>query len=439
MNSITIQGLLRNRRDIVQLLIFISTTVLLIIQVRSSINAQSSSLNDLPTYDDADYLVRFNELTGSFKSDDVAGATKTQTFRLLYNSGGSSVFKTSPMPIFNVAQKIFYFSRHFGTTTDFEFMANSLQLENVTYVDSNSHFGFLSEKNVYKSILDNGYVEELCSSFDAIFISDSLADGWAFIMNRDIKCKNIVFVITNRFDVGVRDHEKEQFAEDFNFAINRNDEYRAKVVVNNPFELQHCKGKNVRIPEDYRLIRPLGNTNIPAKGAILGNVACMLLGTMRQDLELMFGLVRDNTGIECAKFDFHYGGPRTLSQQNSIVVHLPYQVSVMKMWENLVHGVLYAIPSPRFYVEICDKYNCDGAFFVRNAINLLGENWFKYSEFYLPGWERCFVQFDSWSELSEILVKKGYLENVNFCRNKMMDLRTQELQAWKSLLLELQA
>lgn len=440
--SLIISGgrLLKNRLFIVQLFISISATVLLIIQVRSSYNALLAiSLSGLPMFDYEYYLVRFKELTSPFESSYEASNTEKQAFTIPLDPSDRHVNKISPKPIFNVAQKIFYFSRHYGTTTDFQFMANALQLENVTCLNPKSYFEFFSDRNTYKSILDSGYVEQICSSYDAIFISDSLADGWAFIMNKNLKCKNLVFVITNRFDVGVRDSEKEHFAEDFAFAINRNDKYRAKVVVNNPFEVPYCKGKNVPIPEDHRLIRPLGNTDIPVIAAIVEHVACMILGTMRQDLDLMFALVRENTGIECTKFEMFYGGPRTLSQHNSIVVHLPYQVSIMKMWENLAHGVLYAIPSPRHYKEICETHRCEDGFFVRGAIDLLGENWSKYSDFYLPGWERCFIQFDSWSQLSDILVKKSYLENVNFCRNKMMDLRTQELQAWKSLLLELQS
>lgn len=340
---------------------------------------------------------------------------------------------------FDVTQKILYFSRHLGTTADFKFMARSLQLENVTYMDPSSQVPFIASKGEYESIIFTGFVADICSKYDSIFISDSLADGWGFIMSSAPKCKNVVFVATNRFDVGVRDEDKNLFYDDFNHALNRNDDYRARLVVNNPFEVPYMKSKGIEVNEQIPLIRAFGDSDVPAKDQEVETQPCLILGVKNQEHDLLYSLIKDRVGMECARLEHYYGGPRTLSQYDSIVVHWPYQVSIMKMWENLAHGVLFAVPSPDLYVSTCAEFGCSDMAFVQQAILLTGDNWPQHSDFYLPGWERCFVQFNSWEELKEILEKKDYKKSINFCRDKMLDLREKELLAWKSLLHSLQA
>lgn len=352
----------------------------------------------------------------------------------------SSDHASNPVPSaqFDVTQKILYFSRHLGTTADFKFMARTLQLENVTYMDPSAHYPFISGKGEYESIITSGFADDVCSKYNSIFISDSLADGWGFIMSNSPKCKNVVFVATNRFDVGVRNEDKNLWYEDINHALNRNDEYRARFVANNPFEVPYLKSKGIEINAEFPLIRPFGDSDVPAKDQEVDTQPCLILGVKNQEHDLLYSLIKEHVGMECARLEHYYGGPRTLSQYDSIVVHWPYQVSIMKMWENLAHGVLFAVPSPELYVSTCAEFGCSDIGFVQQAILLMGDSWPQHSDFYLPGWERCFVQFNSWEELKVILEKKDYKKSINYCRDKMMDLREEGIQAWKTLLHSMQ-
>lgn len=454
MSSLAYRLLQKNRRWLVLLLFLLSGGLALILHLLSSLdvislkNVFSSSTNDVPDSPSVTDKIKIKPPSVSdFDINNLMKSTPSgiplEDPEVNKNPCEPSIAKggwnSLPRPEFNVAQKVFYFSRHLGTTNDFKFMAEALQLERVTYADAGAHFGFRSDKNTYKSILDSGLVEKVCSEFDVIVISDSLADGWGFIMSGAPKCKNIVFVTTNRFDIGVRDDEKEQYFADFNSALNRKDGYRARLIVNNPFEVEYYKHRTIDVPEDYRLIRPFGNSDIAVKSNNGKNAACMILGRVEQDHTLLHNLVKEKTGIECLKFPEHYGGPRSLSQYDSIVVHLPYQVSIMKMWENLAYGVLMAIPSPKFYVELCNEHECRQQEDVKTAIDLIGDEWFKYSEFYLPGWEKCLIQFENWDHLKSILETRDYQKNINLCRDMMLSLREQELRAWKEVLIELQA
>lgn len=342
---------------------------------------------------------------------------------------------------FNVARKIAYVSRHIGTKTDFQYMENHLQLENVDYYDSSKYFGFQSTIEEYKSIIYDGTVEEICSKHDAVFVSDSLADGWPFIMDGEQHCKNVVFVITNRFDYGARKEDKELFARDFNHSLNRDDEYRAKIIVNNLFEVPYLAEKGVDIPDYHPLIRPFGYNSVPMQTLSKDDddFSCLIIARVTQDEVLMRDLVAEHTSHHCKVLPAHYGGPKTLSEYRSIVVHLPYQVSIMKMWENLAYGVQMVIPSPHFFTEICEKNTCNEIKDVVQSKKIFGEeDWSNYVDFYLPGWEKCFIQYRNWDELDDILTRKDYLKDVNFCRNKMEELRELNLQSWKDFLFRLQ-
>ncbi|KAI9310349.1 hypothetical protein BDR26DRAFT_814530, partial [Obelidium mucronatum] len=44
----------------------------------------------------------------------------------------------------------------------------------------------------------------------------------------------------------------------------------------------------------------------------------------------------------------HYGGPKTLKKYKAYI-EFPYQVSTMKLYENLAEGVLMLIPSHDFF------------------------------------------------------------------------------------------
>lgn len=346
-------------------------------------------------------------------------------------------YVVGPKPAFDVARKIAYISRHVGTTADFKYMADNLQLENVEYFDCTSWFEFKDSRENYGSVIGDGKLSKICSQYDAIFISDLLADGWGFIMGEEPKCKNVYFVVTNRFDVGVRDSERKQWNDDFNRALNRKDDFRVKLVVNNLFEIPYIENRGVEIPEKDKvpLIRPFGSTTIAANTGAVKEEPCLIIARVEQDRTLMHQLVKDNTGYDCKVLDGHYGGPRTLNRYDSVVVHLPYQVSIMKMWENLHYGILMAIPSPEFFTKICNENNCGQTADVFETKKVFDDKtWSEYVDFYLPGWENCFLLFDSWDHLKEIIAKRTFDKDINICRDKMLDMRDANLKQWKELL-----
>ncbi len=58
-----------------------------------------------------------------------------------------------------------------------------------------------------------------------------------------------------------------------------------------------------------------------------------------------------DAGIQIKEYDHYYGGPTKLAQYKAFIT-LPYQVSTMKMYENLAAGVVTFVPSPAYLKSI---------------------------------------------------------------------------------------
>lgn len=194
------------------------------------------------------------------------------------------------------------------------------------------------------------------------------------------------------------------------------------------------KSKGIKIPDDAMLIRGLGHSNIIEQDVPIEeqNPDCLILGVMDQEQNLLKRLVEGNTTHTCKSLNQSYGGPKTLVKYNSIVLHLPYQVSTMKMWENAKEGIITAIPTPRFFTEICTENDCKQSKHVFAPKEITDEeNWWKYVEFYLREFATCFIQYDSWDQLDKLLTEKTYLDKVDKCKAKIKDMESINLKLWE--------
>lgn len=339
-----------------------------------------------------------------------------------------------------LSKRYVYMARHDGTTADFQYMSSKLNLTTVNYLNTEALYDFRVPKSEYSSLIDRKFLPFFCDYYDVIFTSDSLADVWGFFMDPKLQCNStIVFVTTNRLDVGVLDNDLDDWYRDFNRTVNRKDEKRSRIIANNVFEFEYMKYKNIHVPEDSRIIRSFGYSSIPAspvsefdKGA-----DCLILGKMEQEKDYLKGLVEENTSHKCMTFPLRYGGPHTIAQYNSVVLHLPYQVSTMKMWENANAGIITAVPSAKLFDEICSNGNCEEAKFIFQAKKSNKDDWFNYVEFYLDEFSDCFVQYDTWKELDELLTSKSYLDKIPACKKKMQEEEIKKINQWDEFFMSL--
>lgn len=367
-----------------------------------------------------------------------------------YNSKINNIIN---LPIINInnnnnniepyqTKRYLYISRHVGTTGDFKYIAEKLNLIDVHYFNTLNFMDFYISEDQYQEFEKDGLLNHFCNSYDAIFISDNLAEAWPFFKGENIVCDStIIFIVTNRYDIGIRTEDLNDFTIDFNRTINRNDSKRSRIISNNIFEYPYMQYHGISIPDDAPMVRSFGHSNFePIEIPQIDKYPdCIILGRTTQEQILLAGLIKSETNYECKSFTSKYGGPKSLKQYESIIIHLPYQVSTMKMWENAIEGIITAIPTPRFFDNICTENICKETSHVFKTKDVLNkDDWWKYVEFYLDEFSDCFIQFDSWNELDTLLTERSYLENVDICKKKILALEPSKIQGWKDFFKTLQ-
>jgi hypothetical protein len=146
---------------------------------------------------------------------------------------------------------VLYYTRHFGTTLDFTYMASKLKLtwSQMSPTQYCPPYGLSAQQ------ADDCWrkVKFVCELFDIIVVSDTTPDARPFLQN---PCKaHIILQITNRFDWDIKD--KVQYYS----LMNETGKMNTKVywVANNPLEREHARTANVTFPtERYKLLRPTG-------------------------------------------------------------------------------------------------------------------------------------------------------------------------------------
>ena len=283
-------------------------------------------------------------------------------------------------------KKILYVSRHDGTIANFDYIAKHLGF-NITLLRPNYEYGGYPE--CYNIDKCSSFVKEKCSEFDYIIICDTIPDSVVFLIN---KCnKKIILEITNRFDFGIRD---KNFYKIFSQAIkNKN----IIVVENNPFEVYYACEKNVFI-KNYYLIRPIGNPpNITVMKEHKQYHDIVAIIDKYQTSKLLMQKL-DEVKIPYKILPFRHGGPLVLSTYKAIIL-LPYQVSVMKIMENLRYGVPMIIPSEKLLRELIKgKY-----FFPAKQLFKITNGVKDYIEFYNDLYKDYFIYFDSFNDLHNII------------------------------------
>eukprot|EP00833_Pecoramyces_ruminatium_P005402 jgi/Orpsp1_1/1179434/evm.model.c7180000069336.1 len=297
--------------------------------------------------------------------------------------------------------KIVYISRHGGTISNFNYIAKQLNL-NITILKPNYDRG--KKPSCYDVDKCKSYVDLICSKYEYIIISDIIPDSYIFFTN---ECKaKVVLEITNRYDVFVSNENRKDYKEKLAKAISNNK--NLIVVENNPYEVFYACQTNINIP-NYYLIRPVGYPQ------------AFLLEKEH----------KEKSSIKFKELDSHsYGGPLALATYKAVIM-LPYQVSIMKFYENIRYGVVMLFPSEKLLKEICE----------RNDYSLSGRNLFdtkdgisNYMEYYTKEYRDLVVYFDKWEDIPEIIKKINYEEKRSKCKKYMENYEKKALNLWSQVL-----
>ena len=203
-------------------------------------------------------------------------------------------------------------------------------------------------------------------------------------------------ITTNRFDFSISDHDK--YYSLLKRVINK---YPTLIswVANNPFESKYASLKLGPNYLNFTMIRPFGLSSLPKYPKISLKEASLPV-IVNYPNTRPFQSVLEKSNLEFKLLGKKYGGPTALTQHKALI-SVPYQVSTMKMYENLANGVVTYVPTPRYLIEFLenDMYELSAV----NATRKVGQDWYTYVEPYNPQLSEFFYQFDSLDELKELL------------------------------------
>lgn len=185
------------------------------------------------------------------------------------------------------------------------------------------------------------------SQYDLIVVGDITAYSRPYLT---AACKtNIILYITNRFDFGVPgENEYAQLVATASKWPN------VRVIVNNLYEQRYAVATRHADLHVYAYSPSTGALDDTASELLKESeldwsaIDQQELLVVGRDHEMRFVQLMQEAGIPPPHvIPRAYGGPLALTRRR--LVHIPYQVNTMSLFENLNVGVLYILPSLRLY------------------------------------------------------------------------------------------
>ncbi|KAG2443390.1 hypothetical protein HXX76_001750 [Chlamydomonas incerta] len=386
------------------------------------------------------------------------------------------------------AARVGYYTRHTGTLWDWMAVAGALQLNWERRNPAWWHAKYGMSAATAAAIWAGNGTHTVCPpQYDVLVYCDTVVDARP-VLQRLVAAgggaagggcdKPIVLQVTNRFDWKVKDAAAY-------LALMRAAAASPRVwwVTNSPYEALYMSWQGLELPpERHLMLRPVGAAVLPPPApagggsksgsgsgtavdrastfavVVKGNRAKhpdrdVLLPQLRKlGLLASHGSSSSGTARGTGRgagphlvhvYDRQYGGPAALAQHRG-VVHLPYQMSIMGMYELLAAGGLYLLPSPAAFRQLRQKHRFATAFvplLSRAAVRRPDGgrlNWTHAVEWYHPDFERAMVYWDSWEQLQQLMRLPPdhglWAAKRAAARDAMAAVRSASLQGWRRVL-----
>lgn len=270
------------------------------------------------------------------------------------------------------------------------------------------------------------------SQFDAIITSDTAPIARIFL--RDDWKKPLLIWVCNRFDYadfGSQKDQKEPFPDPGYYNLIRSIPSRKNValIYNTEFERMYAKlFRNVDVPGV--IIQPTGwgRDEILVGGRNPQKEDDRMVFIPHYENEKQIKELRELLDKKSIPYFYKagaWGGPYAIRNFRG-VVHLPYAPSTIALFENLKVGLVYFIPSFRFFKQLLNKRD----YWFQPQYN---KEMLSLTEWYRKENQEIFVYFDSFSDLA----KK--IQNLNL-ENKRYDIeqfsfshKEKQISLWKEI------
>ncbi|KXZ47806.1 hypothetical protein GPECTOR_32g418 [Gonium pectorale] len=285
----------------------------------------------------------------------------------------------------------------------------------------------------------------MCRAGDVLVFSDTIPDARPLLEGG---CTTpMLLQVTNRFDYGVSREEMPAFLGLMAGATRRP---RVWWAPNNPYEQLYMAKRGVLLPSDRtRMLRPVGTCLLqqpqphaapfdaatacgaappspppfppsssappppppppppPASSPRASRLALLIPSHSRYHLEVTVltpWLMSHNLSSHVDVYHgASYGGPAVLAQHRGVLT-VPYQVSVMKMYEGLAAGAVFILPSPALFRALLAKLgNGQMVFCCRELLEDRPRDWRSYMDWYHPDFMPAHITYDSLDELRGLI------------------------------------
>jgi len=309
---------------------------------------------------------------------------------------------------------------------------------NITYLQAITEmfeFG-ITDEMARKFFFEN---RDYCNSslYDVIVVGDVISFSRPFLQ---AACRtNIILYVTQRFDFGVWGNPEFQ-----QLLTAASGWPNVRVMVNNLWEIEYAR-KYRNAPLHVFAYTP--STGILSPGALdifrgvphtdLTNIGMDEFTMGKRDNEEVLQRMCDHLSTTCPiVIPVYNGGPMGIADR--LLVHIPYQVNTMSLFENLNHGVLYILPSARLY-----NLWVDLGIFVIDGRGEGGESWNEALTSFVDWWrddlQPLFFYFEEVRDLAPgSAFHKKVLREAGAKRERvrkyMEHHRSRSLGAWRQAL-----
>ena len=361
--------------------------------------------------------------------------------------------------------KILHITNHHGTIQNINQMAtyintatpipnSGIELEINTH---QWHYGYYINKSQADEIFQ--YFRDIIESYDMILLTDTSMYARPFLQNLERHHCGIVIYITNRFDWGMQEiHDLRENAEYYDLftQVSKTVGNRVQIIADNQYDqyyTQHKAGVRFAFPECVRLTplvsdstSTLATTPTPTPTPPPTNANKFFIQNRGTNVFNYVGIL-DKLGISYDVYDInHRYRDKTHIAEYLGVLHLPYQVNIQSLMENLGAGLIHFLPSKTFFNHLLVS---EGWYYweERHRGEHLLEKSIELAEWYSPVLSGCFIYFDSWEDLkskyyyyisldcnsnsnvqTELLDKKKYINTL------VQSLNQENISKWITLL-----
>lgn len=323
-------------------------------------------------------------------------------------------------------QSILHVTFHDGTRSDVEMVADALGLKQVAAL--NPPHGYT---------ISRAEADEVWAAFkgvytccDYTFVSDTIPAARPILQHLQEFNSRVVLVVTNRFDN--QNSPDEEWVATVRAAAKHP---RVRIVANNPYDKAYLRHAGVDT-QNVAVIRPLGvaPSGEQVTPPAVRTPSFFVLTSAGGDVN--HGILVPQLRSRRVPFVQYprqrYGGPAAVCKHAGII-SLPYQVSVMSMWENLRCGAVYLLPTPAFLLRLASEHGSTEYRFL----GALSAEALQTAEWYVPEHADAgiFIYFDSWEELAvrasdELLIEATRQRVLAF----MAGHTARQLDAWKHVM-----